>query len=1137
MSDWFKACRRWRMGHTRYNTLRLAVSSAASCFAPFFLLSVLLAQNIPKPELVVQGGHTFQIFSVAYSPDARTIVSGSEDGTAKIWDAASLTELRSIDVLRSFQRSGVHAVAFSPDGKTIATGTVEGSITLWDVATGAEIKSLAEYARSLAFSPDGKTIASASSGQVFIWNVSNGAKMHELPHSGTIKSVCFSSDGKLLLSAGQSGLINIWNAETGARVRTLTGQADEEVQSVAISADARRIASAGMMGDLILWDAATGTKVNTIPGTAIEAVAFSPDSRTLAAADHDGSIKLLDANAGGVVRTIEHKAPIWSIAFSPDGTRLVAGDHSALLTQWDVKSGREINRASRRAEAIHRTVVSPDGRRIALGGWTNPAIKIWGADGGIVSLSRQEHPAEHISFSPDGRMLAGDDGERVNIWDADRSIILKSFAVKCTAFAFAPDGKWLAVAEEDGPHVIKIFGLDTGKILRSWPTNGYWVRAIAYSSDGKHIATGDDEGHVKLWNSNGGKELFQVDGIAASGRVLGLAFSSDGDTFAADYGSGWVGIWNSSSGAKIEEFKRDEAGVMAKVLPRFPTLFPKIAPNGRFAAGEQYVGRVDLVDIHTEQVFASLVSLDDDWLVTTPDGYFDGTPNAWKQMIWRFNNNTFDHGAVELYFNDYFYPNLLQDVLAGKMPATKAGNELEKKDRRQPKIEIVSLNGKTRERAAEKNAMQTISERTTPVEIDVTDNAGEKKQDQWDASSGADDLRLFRNGSLVKVWHGDLFDKASGCEQSPPRPNEPRIARCTTTVTLAAGDNELNAYAFNSSNVRSTDDTMTVKAADTVKRPATLYVLAVGVNEYADKSYNLRYAVADVDEVANAIRQQQEKMAADAKFRHYERTDVVTLTDADATRDNILLALKRFSDGDKAVIPAALSDKVRTELSKIKAASPEDAIIIYYAGHGAARNDRFYLLPHDYNHDPDQTGVSDIDLNQYLERVDAGKLLMVIDACQSGAALGAKDEGRAPMNSKGLAQLAYDKGMLILTAAQSQQAALEAVRINGEETRHGLLTYALLRAFTDRGSDHDGDGRLADREWLDYAAKQVPKLQLAAMKERSDANQNVPPAKRGAELVFVNGDNNADPTRRRVQTPRIFYRREADPSPLVVGRP
>jgi len=250
------------------------------------------------------------------------------------------------------------------------------------------------------------------------------------------------------------------------------------------------------------------------------------------------------------------------------------------------------------------------------------------------------------------------------------------------------------------------------------------------------------------------------------------------------------------------------------------------------------------------------------------------------------------------------------------------------------------------------------------------------------------------------------------------------------------------------------------------------------------------------------VKTQQEKLAA------FERVEVTELVDAQATKDNVLAAI-----------------------AKMRGAQPEDAVIVYFAGHGTAKGARFYLVPHDLGYTGPRAGVdatavdtilahsiSDEDIEQAMEGVDAGKLLMVIDACNSGQALEAEERRRGPMNSKGLAQLAYEKGMFILTAAQSYQAALEAAQLG-----HGYLTYTLIDEGLGKAlADRDGkDGQITVREWFDYATERVPEMQ----------QQNT-----GTRLLLEIDDKAASVDAvRNLQRPRAFYRRES--LPVVIARP
>jgi len=170
--------------------------------------------------------------------------------------------------------------------------------------------------------------------------------------------------------------------------------------------------------------------------------------------------------------------------------------------------------------------------------------------------------------------------------------------------------------------------------------------------------------------------------------------------------------------------------------------------------------------------------------------------------------------------------------------------------------------------------------------------------------------------------------------------------------------------------------------------------------------------------------------------------------------------------------------------------------------------------------------VSDVDLGQAVEAIDAGRLVLIIDACNSGQALEADDRRQGPLNSQGLAQLAYDKGMDVLTAAQGYQAALESTHLG-----HGLLTYALVQEAltTDVADTEPRDGVVTGREWLDYAVRRVPQLQRGMMEDAHKA---------GRDIAVVDGEESIkDVEDRTLQRPRVFYRRDADAEAFPVAKP
>ena len=268
--------------------------------------------------------------------------------------------------------------------------------------------------------------------------------------------------------------------------------------------------------------------------------------------------------------------------------------------------------------------------------------------------------------------------------------------------------------------------------------------------------------------------------------------------------------------------------------------------------------------------------------------------------------------------------------------------------------------------------------------------------------------------------------------------------------------------------------------ADSLKRAGTAWVIAVGVNEYANSQYNLKYAVADAQSFAEEVQRQQKQLARFDQRR--------SRSPAERASDQ-----GEYSCGLAAIVGSdRTADAESRTADRLKRAEPEDAVIIYFAGHGTAQGQRFYLIPHDLGYTGDRGAldesglktilshsISDQELEDAVEGLAAGSLLMVIDACNSGQALEAEEKRRGPMNSKGLAQLAYEKGMYILTAAQSYQAALEAAQLG-----HGLLTYALVEEGLKTGvaDNEPKDGIVNAREWLDFATERVPQMQEEKMK-------------------------------------------------------
>ena len=1105
------------------------------------------AEPIARPELVLQTGHAMRVDGIAFSPDGQLLASGSADNTIKLWDTVSKREVRTL----AGHTGGIKAVAFRPDGQWLASGAIDANIKFWDVATGKELRNLNGNGSvsTVAFSPDGRWFAAGNmEKEIKLWDLkTQGEPLTLSGHSGFITSVAFSPDGRWLASGSADKTVKIWETETGREVRTLMGHSDR-ITSVVFSPDGQWLATGSFDTRVKVWKVDGWREQQFKMGGAgrILAVTFSPDGHTLMSADLNKTIKLHEVTTGRELRSIagagsEDGLEAIAIAFSRDGSRLASSTGDKTIELREVATGRDAHTLTTHSYGVYATAFSSGGHWFATGGKEN-TVKLWEVATGreLRTLDPRGGFVNAVAFSPDERLLASANlSGTVTLWEVatgQKVRDLRGHTASVNAVAFSPDGKWIVSGSSD--NTVRVWSVDDGREVRPATNHAAEVSVVLFSPGGKWIVSGSADKTIKIWEAANGHELRTLSGH--NGEVLSVAFSADGQWIASAGTDKSIKIWEAATGRDARTLFGHAAEVKAVAFSNDGRLLVSgskdntiklwdvatgrlvntllghtsevyalsFSSDGRWFVSGSDDGSTRLWDARTGDPAATIISLREsaagfsapqtDWLVVSPDGLFDGSPAAWNQILWRFEQSSFNVRPVEAFFNEFFYPGLLSDILLGKKP--RAPQDISRIDRRQPAITLALSDDKaSAEKVATRNLALKIQVTETPPDRDHTNG------------SGVRDVRLFRNGSLVKVWHGDVL-QGRGSK-----------AVLEATVPVIAGANQLTVYGFNRDNIKSLDASLSVTGADSLKRPATAYILAVGLNTYANAGYNLKYAVPDANDFSEEVRRNEQNLLG-----RFARVEIVALADQQATKANILAALHRLA-GTEEPLPAGTPP----ELSKLKPAEPEDAVVIYFAGHGLAYQERFYMLPHDLGYEGSRRrlneagfesimahSISDRELEQAFEKINAGQILFVIDACNSGQALEAEEKRRGPMNSKGLAQLAYEKGMYILAAAQSYQAALEA-----DEFGHGLLTYALIeeglkKAAADRAPK---DGRVLLQEWLDYATERVPQLQEEKMRQGRNA---------GNDLAFVEGEEARELLKRSLQRPRAFYRRDI-PVPLI----
>ncbi len=930
-------------------------------------------------------GHEDNVISLAFSLDSKYALSGSEDKTMRLWDVNSGKELKKFEG----HEADVSWVSFAPGGKIAASaGEYDETIRLWDIDSGKEIKKLKGENKVywLNFSPDGKRILAGSETEISLWDVETGVELLKKYKKQALDKVRAELEAKARIEAearakekakegvrfeiGSNGqkiiveeelIIDIPSVELSEFEEELEDDVLGEAYYGTFSPDGKRVVTAGYK-NLGFFDPDTGRKVKTeldFRGYTDEvySIAFTSDSKYLLSRSH-GAIIVWDIVNGSKV-TQWDSGNTKQIAASSDPNYFIAAGKE--LNFWDIAKKEKVWSVEDFGSEISDVCFSPDGKHILTSG---RYPKLWDASTGE-ELKTFDLEAGKISvFSPCGKYILT--GQPPKLVEIESGSVSQEYKYSCAPFDFSPNGKYIA-------NYHGVVERETNKELRIDKWKKEDIRVLKYSPCGKYILTGSWNSSVRLWDAKTFNQIWVLQ-LPPKCWIEDIAFS----------------------------------------------------PCGKYAAAASFDGTIILLDAANGKTVATMMDFRadpernwrqaQDWVVITPDGYFNASENGAKYINVRIGDQVY---SADQFYTQFYRPELVKLALAGKeLPKTSDMTDIAV-NQPAPSVIIFSPSDQT-----------TVKEDSLDVKVKVVDRGG-----------GIGDINVYLNYSLVS-------NDTRGIAVIGKEVKGEKIL--SFKISLLAGENKITASAFNKrGSMQSNLASVSVNCLAASVKP-DLYALIVGIDKYKNKKISLKYSVSD----AKAFDQEIKKLAA-SLFACINTT--VLTSRQETTKENIQ---KAFSQ---------LSDKVK----------PGDLFIFYNASHGimdeVEGKDQYYLLTSNVkllsSRHIKKDALSQQDLIRMVGAIPAQKKLIILDTCYAAAA-GTELTSALLSGTRGLTEATAIKllqktvGSNVFSASSSSEEAMEGYQ------GHGLFTFCLLEGLKGK-ADLNNDGYIKIYELADYVEEEV----------------------------------------------------------------
>ena len=1000
-----------------------------------------------EAHLYFPTGHYMDgIESIVYSPDGQFIATCGGN-LIVIWNVKTGKEVKKIEDNANF-------IIYSPDGKYIASLDYYGVIKIWDVFIEKEIKRI-ETNRKLSssseilYNSDGSCVVLKTEDSVDIFDLISDKKtiffeFEKNNKNSKILSLYYESNDRCFVCISEDDeYVNILDVQTRKKIGELERSRHIFYEKMRFSPNGKYISGYTKSDNLELWSVETGEKIKRLSNnSSLKTFTYSSNSEYIIASFYSDCIILYNTRTGEEKFKIQFPDSfIYIISCSPNNDFFAFQEDYDKISIYDLTTGHYVKGFEYFfAPGLIHLDVSPNGKNFASGSDCSHNVKIWNIETGTLVNELEGHTDTilSITYSPDGRYIAsGSRDGTVRLWCALTGKEIKKFfghKYGTVVSAFSTNGKFLFAnpfSSNDG-ETSKIWDIETGKEV---VVDGLGC-FLGYNESKSLCCFRGENSTVRIYDTLTGKIVSILRGHADF--VDSVSYSPD-DKYVATSDGEAIRIWEIKTGREIKKlntctwvkgFSLDGNYIIGqyfdgdymkwnlktgKIMTAPSSDIEKFSYNICYASNKRNIissdyksGKIRILDAETNSlIYTILHGKDYDYLTYTPEGFFTGTEWAMKNLVHIVDG--MDVIGIDQVYDKLYRPDLVAAKMRGEDISEYA---------KEVNLASIVRSGNAPAVAIE-NLPEMSDSRDVTFDICVQNTGG-----------GIGNVSIVLNGKTIQLSEGVASSKG-----------EQKIFR--HTVTLQNGQNKIEAFAMNSAGmIESRRASADVNWQGKNSKP-NLYVLTVAVNKYRDKDLWLNYCVPDATSIEESFKKQQSGL--------YQNVCVYSLKDAEVTKEGLEQKFK--------------------ELSSIVTA--DDVFVFFVSGHGTTYDDGdYYFIPVNFRYtnktDIPLKAISKSDLTKNLSLIKAGKTLMMLDTCNSGAFFA--DSNKRGMGDKGIFErLSRATGHAILAAASDSQSAMEGY--NG----HGVFTYVLLDGLAGN-ADSDGDGFVTLTELSSYVENQVPEL-------------------------------------------------------------